>query len=173
MYCFLTADTQISAINEIQKAEDIGKSLMSTSETLLNIVLVVASIWIAILLFSIFVDWISKPVDDDEQTEAPDTTTENKPPVKTLANGLDVSAMLTNDDDGVILQVFSCAGEDIASFVPDDGQTILGVYDKDGQLFMRTEEDEYEIEWVWNPETRSFVQCESDEHEIDDSLQQS
>jgi hypothetical protein len=173
MYCFLTADTQMSTINEIQKAEDIGKSLMSTSETLLNIVLVVASIWIAIFLFSIFINWISKPEDDDEQTETPDTITESNPQVKTLANGLDVSAMLTHDDDGVILQVFSYAGEDIASFVPDDGQTILGVYDKDGQLFMRTEEDGYEIDWVWNPETRSFVQCESEEHEIDDSLQQS
>ena len=173
MYCFLTANTQINAIDEIQKAEDIRESLMSTSATLLNLVLVVASILIAIFLFSIFVNWISKPEDDDEQTEVPDTTTENKPQVKTLANGLDVSAMLTHDDEGMILQVFSFAGEDIASFVPDDGQTILGVYDKDGQLFMRTEEDEYEIEWVWNPETRSFVQCESEEHEIDDSLQQS
>lgn len=173
MYCFLTADTQMSTINEIQKAEDIGKSLMSTSETLLNIVLVVASIWIAIFLFSIFINWISKPEDDDEPTETPDTTTENDPQVKTLANGLDVSAMLTHDDDGVILQVFSYAGEDIASFVPDDGQTILGVYDKDGQLFMRTEEDGYEIDWVWNPETRTFVECENEEHEIDDSLQQS
>lgn len=173
MYCFLTADTQMSTISEIQKAEDIGKSLMSTSETLLNIVLVVASIWIAIFLFSIFINWISKPEDDDEQTETSDTTTENDPQVKTLANGLDVSAMLTHDDDGVILQVFSYAGEDIASFVPDDGQTILGVYDKDGQLFMRTQEDGYEIDWVWNPETRTFVECENEEHEIDDSLQQS
>lgn len=65
-----------------------------------------------------------------------------------------------NADYAQYLKVFDNKGVEVAEYREMPGQKILGVYEDNGQLCMRTSENyaAHQTDWVWDPTQEEFVE---------------